>query len=223
MSTRWHEMTAFQKAERITELPLLLLAFAMIPAFVGPLLWDLTEQEKRYYYYLELGIWAVFAIDLAVKLVLAPNKVTYLRQHWVDVLIVLLPVVRPLRPIRFGVFVARFAFGAMRLAQPDYLIGYGVGAVVIAATIVASVEPAADSATIHTFGDALWWAMATVATVGYGDYYPVTVAGKFTAVFLMVIGIGIFGGIAANFASALITRSAARQQSNADELKTHQP
>jgi voltage-gated potassium channel len=47
-------------------------------------------------------------------------------------------------------------------------------------------------ANITKLGDALWWAVVTVATVGYGDYYPVTTVGRIIAVFMMLSGIGIF-------------------------------
>jgi voltage-gated potassium channel len=47
-------------------------------------------------------------------------------------------------------------------------------------------------ANITTIGDALWWGIVTIATVGYGDYYPVTAIGRIIAVFMMLSGIGIF-------------------------------
>ena len=56
--------------------------------------------------------------------------------------------------------------------------------------IFESGDPAAD---INTSGDALWWAFVTVATVGYGDRVPVTTGGRITALFLMVVGIAMFG------------------------------
>ena len=49
-----------------------------------------------------------------------------------------------------------------------------------------------EGANITNMGDALWWAVVTVATVGYGDYYPVTTVGRIIAVFMMLTGIGIF-------------------------------
>ena len=47
-------------------------------------------------------------------------------------------------------------------------------------------------ANITNLGDAFWWAIVTIATVGYGDYYPVTAAGRLIAIFMMLSGIGIF-------------------------------
>jgi voltage-gated potassium channel len=49
-----------------------------------------------------------------------------------------------------------------------------------------------QGANITNLGDAFWWAIVTIATVGYGDYYPVTAVGRIIAVVVMVSGIGIF-------------------------------
>ena len=53
-------------------------------------------------------------------------------------------------------------------------------------------KAAYPGANITTIGDALWWGIVTIATVGYGDYYPVTAVGRIIAVFMMLSGIGIF-------------------------------
>ena len=56
---------------------------------------------------------------------------------------------------------------------------------------------------IVTFGDALWWAMATVTAVGYGDIAPVTAAGRAVAAILMVSGISAFSVVTANVAASI--------------------
>jgi len=84
----------------------------------------------------------------------------------------------------------------------DFLLVYAMGLVIIAATIVTSVETTASSQ-ITSFEDALWWAIVTVTTVGYGDITPVTATGRAIAMALMLVGIGLFGGLTANLASLL--------------------
>ncbi len=59
---------------------------------------------------------------------------------------------------------------------------------------------------IQSFGDALWWALETITTVGYGDMYPATVEGRFVAVGLMLSGIAVIGVVTATFASWLLER-----------------
>jgi voltage-gated potassium channel len=54
---------------------------------------------------------------------------------------------------------------------------------------------------IHTASDALWWSFVTITTVGYGDTFPVTDAGRLLGAFLMAVGVGLFGTVTALFAS----------------------
>jgi voltage-gated potassium channel len=191
------------RIERITELPLLVLAFIMIPLLIGPWLWELSPQEETTFSILNYFIWALFAVDLMIKLAIAPQRLLYLRRHWLEVLVVAVPFFRPLRILRIVIFGSRAWVGVRRLVNVDFLLVYGIGLVVIAATIVASVEGGV-AASIHSFADALWWAFVTITTVGYGDMVPVTLVGRAVAIVLMLGGIAFFSGVTANLASFLI-------------------
>jgi voltage-gated potassium channel len=191
------------RIERLTELPLLVLAFAMIPLLVGPFLWELSPEEEAIFVALDTFIWALFAIDLIVKVVVTPHRLAYLRRHWLEVLVVVVPFFRPLRLLRIFLFGSRAWAGMRRLVNVDFLLVYGVGLVIVAATIVASVE-IGENASIQSFPDALWWAVVTITTVGYGDMVPVTVAGRAMAFVLMLGGIAFFSGVTANLASFLV-------------------
>jgi voltage-gated potassium channel len=175
----------------------------MIPLLVGPFLWELSPAEKATFLALDTFIWAVFAVDLIIKVVISPNRVAYLRRHWLEVLVVVVPFFRPLRLLRIFLFGSRAWVGLRRLANIDFLLVYGIGLVVVAATVVATVETA-DNALIQSFPDALWWAVVTITTVGYGDMVPVTVAGRAVAFVLMLGGIAFFSGVTANLASFLV-------------------
>jgi voltage-gated potassium channel len=78
-----------------------------------------------------------------------------------------------------------------------------------ASLVVLNAESRSADANITTGGDALWWAVVTITTVGYGDYYPVTPVGRTAAVFVMVMGIGIIGALASILASLLVAPTAA--------------
>ena len=191
------------RLDRMTELPLLLLSFIMIPVLLGPLLWEdsFSTAERALFQTLDIFIWAIFAADFFLKFAVTPEKLQYLRGHWLEGLTVLVPFLRPLRILRIVLFGARAIRGARRLANVDFLIVYAIGIVVIAATVVAGVERGHDS--INSFTDALWWSVVTATTVGYGDMTPVTPVGRGMAIMLMLVGIGLFGGLTANFASTI--------------------
>jgi len=67
--------------------------------------------------------------------------------------------------------------------------------------------PPGETPNIATGGDALWWAIVTITTVGYGDFYPVTTLGRLTGVFVMFAGVGIIGALASILASILVPDS----------------
>lgn len=76
------------------------------------------------------------------------------------------------------------------------------------AALVLSFEAHVKGSNIHGFGGALWWALVTVATVGYGDKYPVSAGGRGVAVVLMLVGIGLIGVLTATVASYFVQQSA---------------
>ncbi len=79
---------------------------------------------------------------------------------------------------------------------------------VVSSIVVLAFEsaPGADG-NITTGGDALWWAIVTMTTVGYGDHFPVTMGGRIAAVFVMFMGVGIIGALASILASFLVSPS----------------
>jgi voltage-gated potassium channel len=75
----------------------------------------------------------------------------------------------------------------------------------VASILVLQEESRSPGANIKTGGDAIWWGIVTITTVGYGDFYPVTTLGRITAVFVMFAGIGIIGALASILASLLVS------------------
>jgi voltage-gated potassium channel len=73
-----------------------------------------------------------------------------------------------------------------------------------ASVLVLQFESQSPMANIKTGWDALWYSVVTVTTVGYGDYYPITIGGRITAVFVMLMGVGIIGALASILASVLV-------------------
>ena len=75
----------------------------------------------------------------------------------------------------------------------------------VSSILVLQFESSAPNGNIRTGGDALWWAVVTLTTVGYGDYYPVTTLGRITGTFVMFAGVGVIGALASILASVLVS------------------
>lgn len=84
------------------------------------------------------------------------------------------------------------------------VLGYTFLIAATGATLVFLVEGAKGN--IKTFGDALWWAIVTMTTVGYGDFYPTTGQGKIVAFFVMLSGVGLLSFLTATIASVFVER-----------------
>lgn len=193
------------RIERATELPLMILSPAMIPLLAGLLLWEPGPIPRPVVFGLYMLIWAIFAAELTIRVGIAPKRAQYLRRNWFDVLVALFPAIRPLRIPLIVIYGSRVYGRTVRFAHVDFLAAYAIGLVLVIATIVTSVERGHDSP-VDSFPDALWWSIATVTTVGYGDVVPVTVAGRAFAYVLMLGGIGLFAALTANLASMLARR-----------------
>jgi len=153
--------------------------------------------------------WVVFAVDYLVRLVLAPRRWIFVRSNLLDLAAVALPALRPLRLLRLIALVGvvhRTIGTSLRGRVAIYVGGATTFVIFLAALAALDAERGAPDASITTMGDALWWAMTTVTTVGYGDLYPVTTAGRFVAAALMLCGIALLGTVTASLASWLLDR-----------------
>nr|WP_236779030.1 potassium channel family protein [Agromyces seonyuensis] len=153
-----------------------------------------------------LVIWVVFAVDYLVRLAIAPQRWSWARHNWVDLLSVLVPVFRPFRLVKeLNRIPALRGHTGLKLRRRVILVGvvFVLLFVYSIALAVLEVERYAPGATIVTLGEAVWWACVTIATVGYGDYVPVTGIGRMLAVLLMIGGVGIIGTASATIVSAL--------------------
>ncbi|HEY2984894.1 MAG TPA: ion channel [Jatrophihabitantaceae bacterium] len=153
--------------------------------------------------------WALFALDYVVRLVLAGHRARYAGRHIPDLLVIALPILRPLRLLRLAMLLRvlnRRATNSLRGRVITYVSGATVLIIGSAGLAVLDAERGHPGADINNYGDALWWAMTTIATVGYGDRYPVTGQGRFVAAGLMLAGIALLGVVTASIASWLIEK-----------------
>jgi voltage-gated potassium channel len=199
--------TRIERWERRSEVPLVLVAGAFLVAYAWPILDPRLDHDVQTVLSLVTWTaWIAFAIDLGIRLWLAEERLAYARRHWYDVALVALPVLRPLRLLRL-LALARVLDRTARSRSSralTYIGGVAVMGICLGSLAVLQAERGAPGATITSFGDALWWAMETVTTVGYGDMYPVTTTGRVIAVALMLVGIAVIGVITASIAAWLM-------------------
>jgi voltage-gated potassium channel len=148
-------------------------------------------------------VWACFAVDYVARLLLSVEKIRFVRTHKLDVLMVLLPMLRLLRIF----LLLRHSLASVTTERiAGSIVSIVAAAVFVSAFFMWRVEYNAPGATITTFRDAMWWAVVTTTTVGYGDYTPVTPAGRVIAAVVMVVGVGLIGTVSASVASWFIKR-----------------
>jgi voltage-gated potassium channel len=199
--------------ERAMEWPLVATAILFLGAWAWPILNpDLPRGWANGCHVAVTATWLAFAIDYMVRFVLAGHRATFVRGSLPDLASVAAPLLRPLRLLRLIRVLGaldRAAGASLRGRVAVYVAGSMTLVLFVASLAVLDAERGKPGASINTFADALWWAFTTVTTVGYGDRYPVTGAGRLVAIGLMLAGIALLGVVTAATASWLLDRVAA--------------
>ncbi|MDX2026702.1 potassium channel family protein [Microcella sp.] len=158
-----------------------------------------------------IGTWFVFAVDMVARIALSDRgrRVRFVVSHPLDVLALFLPLFRALRVVGLLKHIPMLSGrsgSAVRGSVIAHALIYAIIYIYVIALATLQAERGATDATITTFGDALWWALVTITTVGYGDTYPVTGVGRFLAVLLMAGGLVIVGTASAIVVSYITER-----------------
>jgi voltage-gated potassium channel len=205
--------------ERATNLPLFALALLFLVAYAVPILdpglpaWVGTAATTVY-----VLVWALYAADFAVRLVMAGrgNRWRFAYSHPLDLLMVLLPMLRPLRVVRIVVLLAevfrRHAEASKRFQAVFYVVSVTGMILLVSSLAILDAERDAHGTQVADFGDAVWWSVVTATTVGYGDMVPQTVEGKAIAAFLMFAAIGLVGLVSGSLASWFVDRVSAAEE-----------
>ena len=207
------------------ELFILVLTIFSLVIMVALLLPTLSKSTTQLLEIYDNAICFLFLFDFGLRLKRAPSKRGYFirGRGWLDLLgsvpsIGVFPYTALLRLARLSrvARISRLLRGkSKRELVKDVLDNrgrYAVFITLLAALIVLAVsavlvlqfESKSSDANIKTGGQALWWAVVTITTVGYGDYYPVTPGGRVTATVVMFCGVGIIGSLASILASVLV-------------------
>ncbi|WP_072801567.1 potassium channel family protein [Rhodococcoides yunnanense] len=206
-----------ERWERATEWPLAGAALLFLAIYSWTVLTQPTGIGERLAEHAVLAIWVLFGVDYLVRLMLAQRRTHWFASHLHELAIVVLPVLRPLRLLRLLTLVSllqRSIGGALRGRVVAYAVTGTLLLVFVASLAMLDAERSAPTGNIKSFPDALWWAVATVTTVGYGDYAPTTATGRCIAVGLMIAGIALLGVVTATLASWLVHKVAEQDDAN---------
>ncbi|MGR0320169.1 potassium channel family protein [Agromyces sp. ZXT2-3] len=202
-----------------TSRPLAVAGVLFVLSYVVYVLWiDAPTWLRAILLVLLAAGWLAFVTDVVVQIALTPRgrRWSWTWRHPIEVLSAVLPLFRALRVVslvRHLPALERRTTSAIRARFVSEALTYAFVFVFFIALVTYHVERDAPGATIVTFGDALWWACVTLATVGYGDTYPVTTLGRLYAVLLMAGGVAILGTASAALVSVLNERLATLRRS----------
>jgi voltage-gated potassium channel len=205
----------YERWSRRTDVPLLVLAVLFVVVLVLPLVLDLSPVARVVVTAANVAIWAVFAVDYVARLYLSLDRRRYVRTHVLDLLIVLLPMLRPLRALRVlrvlrvgsvAAFAHQRATDSLHARATVYVVSAALVSMIVSAVAIREAERGSPDANITSVREGLWWALTTVTTVGYGDQYPTTLAGRLVALGLMLVGIALLGVVTAAIAAWFVDR-----------------
>ncbi|MBN9606877.1 MAG: two pore domain potassium channel family protein [Actinomycetales bacterium] len=205
-----------------SEWPLAIVALAFVVAYSWEIIGNLDGTERAVTEWVVNASWALFVLDYLARLVLADNPWRWFRQHLLQLAMVALPILRPLRVLQVVI-----AFQALQRRTGAVVRGRVVAyaaatsALLIYMAAISVLDAERDTGDITNLGDALWWAFVTVTTVGYGDYYPVTPTGRLVAVGLMLGGIALIGVVTATLASWIVERVGTSDAANRTATTAH--
>jgi len=216
------------KIEKRIDTPMIILALLIIPAIVI----ELKIVPTNAYWVscatkIDDGIWFAFLLEYIVLVSLYDDKVGYTKRSWLNLLILLLSpplicpdgfaLIRSLRSLRVlrlfrALRILRIVIALRRGVKPisDVLVKNSLHYITLITIILIIFSGIAFSwlelgvISIQGTLQGVWWAITTVTTVGYGDFYPESHAGRMLAVAVMVIGIGFVAVLTANIASYFV-------------------
>ncbi|WP_075727633.1 potassium channel family protein [Corynebacterium aquilae] len=215
------DASAQARWEARVEGPLLVVSLVFVGLFVFT---SLSQGDSVWALAADWGMnlaWLAFAVDYCARLYLAQPRARWFWRHLPEFALVVLPWFRPLRMLRVmpSLFLLQRISPTTRRTTVAVYTGLGsVLLILVAALAIFDAEGGVAGSGIVTFGDALWWAIVTVTTVGYGDIAPATRFGRVLGTVLMFGGIAIAGVITALIAAWLVEQVEDESEVHRDEV-----
>ena len=210
----------------------LILSFLSLIVISSLLFVPLDHASRTMLITLDTIICALFLFQLSLDLFRSKHRYQYLKDHWID-FIASIPIIEPIRYARiFHILrvcrLLRSSQSLLKQIQSNRKEATIASILILMVTLISlgsvfmlMFEGKDPNANIHTAGDAVWWAFVTISTVGYGDHYPVTMAGKILAVLVIISGVGIFGMISGLITSIITEPSKIEKRKKEQEDRHH--
>ena len=201
----------------------LILSFMALFVISGLLFMPINPETRQVLIGLDTLICSIFILQFLMDLIRSTNRMQFMKRHWIDFL-ASLPMIEPLRyarvfsilriilVIRSGRYVFSQLFSNRKETTLASILLLLVFLLTIGSSVMLFIEGKEPTANIQSGGDALWWALVTISTVGYGDHFPVTEAGKVVAAVLIICGVGLFGMISGLITSMITSPSKEQTQ-----------
>lgn len=189
-----------------TSTPMFVASVLYLLAFAAPIMSTrIQEPYDGYLNIIQLILWGLFAADYCVRLYLAPRRLYFITHNLMNLAIVLLPAWRIVSFLAMIHLTANRQYKRLsELAMK--LFGYTAIFIIMFALAIYSVESSEPGSMIRDLPTAYWWTFTTLATVGYGDVYPITGIGRVIAVVVMLYGVGMVAVATGALASWIIEK-----------------
>jgi voltage-gated potassium channel len=199
------------------QLVILVLSVLALAVLAAEAFLPVPAEVSKVLHGVDLVACGVFFVDFVVRFRAAESKLVFMKWGWIDLLasipnvdflrlgrfVRILRVLRLLRGIKSFRRLLHLAYASRRRGGVA-TVALTMFLLVVFASIGVLLCERVESANIKTAGDAVWWSVTTVTTVGYGDRYPVTPEGRMIAIALMVAGVGMFGALSGIIASLFL-------------------
>lgn len=198
--------------EERTSKPMFVASVLYLLAFAAPIMSTrIHEPYNAYLNIIQMILWGLFAADYCIRLYLAPRRLYFITHNLMNLAIVLLPAWRIISFLAMIYMTTNRQY--KRLSELAVkLFGYTAIFIVMFALAIYSVESSEPGAMIRDLPTAYWWTFTTLATVGYGDVYPVTGIGRVIAVVVMMYGLGMVAVATGALASWIIEKIGGREE-----------
>ena len=192
--------------------PMFVASVLYLLAFAAPIMSTrIQEPYDGYLNIIQMILWGLFAADYCIRLYLAPRRLYFITHNLMNLAIVLLPAWRIVSFLAMIHLTTNRQY--KRLSELAVkLFGYTAIFIIMFALSIYSVESSEPGAMIRDLPTAYWWTFTTLATVGYGDVYPVTGIGRVIAVVVMLYGVGMVAVATGALASWIIEKIGGREE-----------